>query len=366
MTRRALLGLAGASQLRAAAGLRFTRYDLRTARVPMAERVRDAWIASFRRQKREQTFYDVHVVRLWAGDDLVGFGEAKMKPEAAEALLRGMMGRSPWEYLLDDRLGGILIAVYDLIGRAVGLPVSRLFSPTVRDRVIQTWWSQCFPPAMMGSEAALAARLGYRVHKIKARPWEDPLKQAEAISAAVPADYKVWVDANGYWETVENALAVCAKLDRFPHYFGIETPAPRERAMEAFRAMRGKTRFLMSEHVEGLKPVEVVREKLLDAFIVGAQRVGKTMVNHNALAEAAGMKLWIEHGEQSGIGQVFQAHQAAAMPSVEYCISVTNCLEDDLIREPFTMRDGYYRVPAGPGLGVALDEDAIDSYRVRV
>ncbi|MDX1982728.1 MAG: enolase C-terminal domain-like protein [Bryobacteraceae bacterium] len=365
LTRRNLLALLGASQLKAAEKLRITRYDLRTARVPMAERVRDAWIASFRRQKREQTHYDVHVVRLWAGADLVGFGEAKMKPEAAESILRGMVGHSPWEYLLDDRLGGILIAVYDLLGRATGLPVSRLFAPRVKDRVVQTWWSQCFPPSMMGAEAALAARLGYRVHKIKARPWEDPVAQAEAICSSVPKDYKVWVDANGYWESVENTLAVCGRLERFPNYFGIETPVARGAALDAFRRLKGRTRFQTAEHIEGLQPMEAVREKLLTAFIVAAQRVGQTMVSHAALAEAAGMKLWVEHGEQSGIGQVFQAHQAAAMPSVEYCISVTNCLEDDLIREPFTMRDGFYQVPTDAGLGVSLDEDALEKYRLR-
>ncbi len=55
---------------------------------------------------------------------------------------------------------------------------------------------------------------------------------------------------------------------------------------------------------------------------------------------------------------------AAALPGIEYAISVTHVLEDDLMKEPFTMKHGFYEVPTAPGLGVHLDDDAIDRYRV--
>jgi L-alanine-DL-glutamate epimerase-like enolase superfamily enzyme len=76
----------------------------------------------------------------------------------------------------------------------------------------------------MSSEAKLGAQLGYRVHKVKARPWEDPILHAEAICAAVPKDFKVWADASSTWETVDRALEVTRQLSRFPNYFAIETP----------------------------------------------------------------------------------------------------------------------------------------------
>jgi muconate cycloisomerase len=38
---------------------------------------------------------------------------------------------------------------------------------------------------------------------------------------------------------------------------------------------------------------------------------------------------------------------------------------DDLIQEPIVIADGHARVPEGPGLGVELDEDAVERYRVR-
>ena len=86
----------------------------------------------------------------------------------AEAICKRLVGRSPWEFLLDDRLGGILMAVYDLIGQAASLPVSKLFAANPKSHIVQTWWSQCFPPGLMASEAKLGYELGYRVHKVKA------------------------------------------------------------------------------------------------------------------------------------------------------------------------------------------------------
>ena len=42
----------------------------------------------------------------------------------------------------------------------------------------------------------------------------------------------------------------------------------------------------------------------------------------------------------------------------------TNVLQDDFKLEPFSVSRGRYRIPSGPGLGVTLDESAIDRYRI--
>ena len=76
------------------------------------------------------------------------------------------------------------------------------------------------------------------------------------------------------------------------------------------------------------------------------------------------MRLWVENGINTGISQVFQAHQAAAFPAIEYTISITHTLEDDIMKEPFTMQRGFYKVPTGPGLGATLDDDAVEKYRL--
>ncbi len=356
--------------------MRISRYEVLPVRVPMAEHLREAWTASWTNQKRDQTTFDPIFVRLYSDIGLVGLGESKMPRAQTEAALKSMIGHSPWEYIQDDEIQGILIAIYDLLGKATGLPVARLLSAHPKERIVQTWWSQCFPPALMATEAKRGVEQGYRVHKIKIRPWEDPIDQAAAIAAVVPKDFKIWADANAWWgaknqwgdksiwaDSVDGAIHVLRRLAAFPNFFGIESPFERQQ-LAAYRQLRHKIPFRMAEHIDGGDPMQYIREELLDAFITGAPRLGSTFSDLAAVAKAAGVPLWVEHSIDNGIAQVFQAHQAAAFPGVEYCISTTHCLQDDCMEEPFTMESGFYYVPRKPGLGVSLDEKAVDRYRI--
>ena len=55
----------------------------------------------------------------------------------------------------------------------------------------------------------------------------------------------------------------------------------------------------------------------------------------------------------------------AAYPGIEFTINAAVTAEDDLVKEPFTLKDGLYDIPDKPGLGVTLDEEAVEKYRVR-
>jgi L-alanine-DL-glutamate epimerase-like enolase superfamily enzyme len=366
LTRRRLLkclAIVGGPLYKAAAAappsvatMRISRYDIIHTRIPWAERVRDLAILNWRRENMDVPDSPHTVIRLYTDEGLVGFGEG-----GGENTLKRMLGRSPFEFVLDDSIGGILTAVYDLLGQATGLPVCRLFAADPRRRIQQSFWSLSYPPDLLASEAKLGARLGYRVHKVKARPWEDPVAQAAAICAVVPRDYRVWVDANGFWGSVGRTLHFARKLAEFPNYFGLESPL---RGTEGYRQLKGQVPLRLAEHYGAVDPLLAIREGLLDAFIV-AGRLGRTMVRLNALAHFYNVPLWVENNCWSGIGQVFQAHQAAAFPGIEFTIGCAHTAEDDLIKEPFVMQDGFYNVPQKPGLGVTLDEDAVEKYRVR-
>ncbi len=345
---------------RAAAKARITSYEIIPTRVPMHERVREAWRKSYFLQNRFQTHFTPAIVRIAAGD-LTGIADAMMPVDRAREILDSMIGHSPLEYLMDDRLGGLLVAIYDLIGQAQEIPVSKLFASNPKPKIQQTWWSQCFPPELMASEAKLGAELGYRVHKVKARPWEDPIEQAAAICGVIPRDMRVWVDANAWWGSVGRTLFFCERLEKFHNYFAIESPIRRER-IDGYRELKGQVSLQITEHMPQ-DPMPFVREGLVDAFVVGGP-LGKTLVRRALMAEVTKIPLWVEHSIESGVNQVFQAHQAAAFPGIEYTISITHVLEDDLMLEPFTMKDGFYEVPTKPGLGVSLDMNAIEKYRV--
>jgi len=361
------LGHAHEATAPSAATQRITRYEVIPVRVPMHERIRDVLAEAYRKQGINRDYYDSTLVKLYTDEGLVGVGDALLNVEdslgsvpKANEICERLIGHSPWEFLMDDSLGGILMAVYDLIGQASGLPVSRLFATKPRKRITQTWWSQCFPPEVMASEARLGYDLGYRVHKVKARPFEDPVEQAAAITSAVPSDIRIWADANWTWNSVENAMKFVERLSHFPQYFAIESPCHRA-SLEHYRQLKGRFPMKLAEHIPE-DPMPFIREGLLDALVVVGP-IGKSTVQRALMAEVTGIPLWIEHSILTGVGQVFQAHQTAAFPGIEYAISITHVLQDDLMTESFDVVDGRYELPDKPGLGVHFNDEAVDKYR---
>ena len=344
-----------------AAGIRISGFEVIPLRVPMDVRVRDAWQRSWFMQNRFQTHHEPVLVKLKTDAGTVGIGDSMLSPGRTKAIAEQMVGRSPWEYLFDDSIRGLLVPICDVVGQALKLPVSRLFARNPKPRIVQTWWSQCFKPDLMASEAELAESLGYKVHKVKARPWEDPVEQAEAICGAISKDMRVWVDANAWWGSVGRTISICRRLEKLHNYFAIESPIRRE-LLQGYRQLKGRVGLSVTEHMPS-DPMPYIREGLLDAIVVGFP-MGRTLIQRALMAEVTGIPLWVEHSTRCGINQVFQAHQAAAFPGIEYTISVTHMLEDDFVVEPFEMNEGFYEVPTKPGLGITLDEAAVDKYRI--
>ena len=344
-----------------AADLRISGYEVIPLRVPMDVRVREAWQHSWFMQNRFQTHHEPVLVKLTTDAGIVGIGDSMLSPARTKAIAEQMVGRSPWEYLFDDSIRALLVPVCDIVGQALELPVSRLFARNPKQRIVQTWWSQCFKPDLMASEAKVAESRGYKVHKVKARPWEDPVEQAEAICGAISKDMRVWVDANAWWGSVGRTISICRRLEKLHNYFAIESPIRRE-LLDGYRQLKGKVGLSVTEHMPS-DPMPYIREGLLDAIVVGFP-MGQTLIQRALMAEVTGVPLWVEHSTRCGINQVFQAHQAAAFPGIEYTISVTHMLEDDFVVEPFEMKEGFYQMPKKPGLGITLDEDAVDKYRI--
>lgn len=361
------LGRAHAATPKSASVQRITRYEIIPVRVPMHDRVREVFAEVYRKQGINRDYYDSTLVKLYTDEGLVGIGDALQNVEDSlgsvpktEEICKRLVGHSPWEFMLDDSLDGVLMAVYDLIGQAAGLPVSRLFAPNPKTHIVQTWWSQCFPSDLMASEAKLGYDLGYRVHKVKARDFEDPVEQAEAVTSSVPDDFRIWADTNSTWQTVERAIKFGTRLLRFPQYFAIESPCDYF-DVDAFRQLKGRFPLKLAEHYPK-EPMPFIREELLNALVTGGP-IGKTLVQRALMAEVTGIPLWLQHSIITGIGQVFQAHQTAAFPGIQHAVSITHVIQDDLMVEPFKMKDGFYEVPTKPGLGIHLDEAAVDKYR---
>ena len=69
---------------------------------------------------------------------------------------------------------------------------------------------------------------------------------------------------------------------------------------------------------------------------------------------------------ESSIGTAAAVHLACAVPNVDWGVSLTNFyLAEDIVKRPLAIAGGSVALPDGPGLGVEVDEDAVERFRVR-
>jgi L-alanine-DL-glutamate epimerase-like enolase superfamily enzyme len=348
--------------------MRITKVDVIPTRLPFDERIRENMHLDARRENGGRYDYDYYpsVVRMYTDEGLIGLGESDTETSTA---LRKCLGKSPAEFLHDDSLGGAVIAIYDLVAQAAGVPVSRLFSSSPKERVQQMWWSHCFRPVVLQAETQIALGLGYTVHKIKARPYENLIQQIEAMAEIVPTDYSVIIDPNSSFRNHATTLAIASQLKNFSFVKALEEPIP-PADVDGYRTLHDRLPLRLCVHWDKVDTRLFVLQRLCDAFIVEDGLFGAAVLNKVGITDYQGgdrtdysrQRLWAENGLFTGISQVFQAHQAAAL-GFEYAISVTHIAENDLIVEPFTLERGFYRIPTKPGLGVTLDEAALDRYR---
>ncbi|MCS7056199.1 MAG: hypothetical protein NZM18_08545, partial [Thermoflexales bacterium] len=129
-----------------------------------------------------------------------------------EAIAR-VQGGNPADFLGDDTLGaGLQMALYDVVGQALGVPVYRLFNlPKVRDWCPISWWNIDAAPEDNAAEAQEAVAHGYTSYKIKARPWWDVFAQVEAIARVTPPHFRLDLDWNQMLANVGNAAPVLAE-----------------------------------------------------------------------------------------------------------------------------------------------------------
>ena len=338
--------------------MKITEIEIIRVEVPYLERVREHLRQGWRR--REDPTVRTCIYKVHTDEGLVGYGEGT---EDLGGRAQVYVGRDPFEFLLDDRAGPLQIALYDLMGKFLDQPVYRLFGPKQRDEVFTAYWSHCYAPEILAQEAKLASENGFTLHKIKARPFRDIVAQVAAMSEVAPEGYRIAVDANGTFGTAADALRAARKLEEYPQVWALETPIPQEQ-IEGYRFLKSKLDYPIAIHSNYPPQMTAIRNGMCDYFVLEFEWAGNVM-KQAAIAEAAeGMGLWVENGLFSGLSATFQTQYSAAIPNVLMCITLAFLMEDDLVIEPLIVKEGYMKVPQRPGLGVDLDEDAVDRYRV--
>jgi muconate cycloisomerase len=261
-------------------------------------------------------------------------------------------------------------ALFDAVGKTLGLPAVALLGGAVRDRFPVLWTLASGDPGQEIEEAErkLAARL-HNTFKIKigAQSPEADLARMGRLSKALAARATLIVDANQAWE--ETVAARCLPMLNDLGVRLVEQPVPAWNlgAMARLRARPGTPPLLADECVFD------AHDMLAVANAAAADAVSLKLVKHAgllntrkvaAVAEAAGIGLYGGCLLESSIGaaahlQVFASLRELAWGCEHFGPQI---LTDDLVTEPLRFADFEVHLPTGPGIGVVLDEDKLRRY----
>ena len=278
-------------------------------------------------------------------------------------------------------LSAVDIALWDLKGQALGVPVATLLGGTYRTRARVYATGLYEPQGVPSIPAALVAEaLGYKAAgfcgmKLKiGYDLRTDLEYIRAIREAIGPELLLMVDANHAYNASE-AIQLARAMEPYAiHWF--EEPVPPEDLdgyLEIKRASRIPIAGGECEYTRyGFR--ELINRRVVDVLQPDLCAMGgfSEMLKVIAMASAANLPV-IPHvwGTSVGLAAALQLFAALphfperrfpAEPLFEYDRS-PHPFRDGVTRERFAMQEGYLEIPTRPGLGVSLDRDFIRRFR---
>ncbi len=336
---------------------------------------------------KDWTTLDTLLVRVTTEDGLVGWGEAfghgsiPATQRALETLVGPwMIGRDAADIAVTMRaaeqamhlygrggpvtyaLSGVDIALWDLAGKAAGLPLHRLLGGSA-PASIPAYASllRYGDPAIVARNVAAAVAAGYRAIKLH----EITVPAVAAAREAAGPDILLMNDTNCPWPPHE-ARAMARALRPFDLHW-LEEPVWPPEDFSGLASVRAEGVPIaagenMASPVEFLHAIEA---GALDIAQPSVTKIGGISASRRvlALAETHGVRA-VPHCAYFGPGFLASLHLVAAMPDrppLERLFLDTEAR----LHDPFTTAtNGALPIPDAPGLGCDPDPDVIARYRV--
>ena len=334
------------------------------------------------------------LVRIEADNGQVGFGEATATPglefygdgfEAIVIAIRKYLGP---KLIGEDAFNirrihaimnrvqsrmtiaktGIDLAIYDLIGKALGVPVSTVLGGAQRARIRVSSEVALQAPDKMLAETRRILDLGFRTLKVKTgRNVDEDIEVVSAIRKAAGPGIELTADSNGGWSRHDALRALRAFEDLDLRF--VEQPLPGW-DLEGAAWLRSKTAIPIMLDESVWTPHDVARIAHYGAADLLNIKIEKTGGLKNALelyatARAHGLSVMIGNECETGPALAAKLHLAAAFEDLPLACEFTELSYAlPVITDSLKIEDGTMAVPQGPGLGVTLDMGLIEKYRI--
>ncbi len=372
------------------------------------------------RQDATSSSQDDIVVLVHTDEGITGIGETDTGPWIARAAIESpgshtmamgmkdlLIGQDPfdtaalWEKLyistcMSGRRGAVIcamgaidMALWDIKGKALGLPCYKLLGGAHKDHIVPYASLQPSGATVKQYGESLvdwlrrAKAYGYNAAKVECTlsgPYNHSglqgtdEKMTEIIAScreAVGPAFTLMVDVQYLWRDASSALRTLRRWENLDLFF-VETPLwidnlegyavlSREAPMRIAAGEWQNTRFEF---------IDLMDRGLVDVVQPDVGRVGgfTEALRVCQLAQDRG-RLVVPHCWKTGIGIAASAHLAAAVPHCPYIEFLPaelceSALRRELVADELQFRNGRLALPSKPGLGIELNREALQKYRV--
>lgn len=348
------------------------------------------------------------LVRVDTDEGVSGWGEVRdlLSTEATVDMIEKgvaplVRGQSPFELEtlrrqvfveyanVDVFFAPIEIACWDIVGKVLDRPIYELLggwtAPVQTERKHQNHqdeygreaapveFAYClgvWSPEESAGHAETVRDLGYSVLKTKAgRDWRVDVERIVAMHEATDGELEFRLDPNQGW-TLDEAVRVGAALENEGIYLQyMEQPIRVDNHRELAR-LRQRTRQPIAPNEDTYIPHNISRlaeAGAADVLVLDMTPAGGIagLRQQVAIAEDAGLGATHHCAFDLGVRTAAILHAVRGIPGFTHVPdTVYFGWENDVITERLTITDGVIPVPEGPGLGVDVDEERIEEYRI--
>jgi galactonate dehydratase len=329
-------------------------------------------------QKRNWLF-----VKIFTDEGVYGVGEASGWPRVVETAIHDLkpllIGEDPfaieklWQKLFIAMMGhgmtgivgggaltGIDMALWDIKGKALGVPVYELLGGKMRDTI------RLYAHAHTPERSLELVERGFT--GLKTGGVVDPLQRVKRIREAVGPQVDIMADVHGPpWLTVPDAILLGKALEEYDLLFYEDPVAPENIENTAKVARAVNLPIAAGERHATIYGVrELIEREIVDVIQPDTGRAGGLlqMKKQAAMAEAHGIGFAPHDGSLGPVAEMAAVHLLSTLPN----FLILEHLEDDapqryeVMQPQPTIVNGSIVVPSTPGLGIDIVEDAIAHY----
>ena len=294
--------------------------------------------------------------------------------EQIRRLFRRMTRYGYWEAgpVVSSGAGGIEIALWDILGKSLGVSVASLLGGPLREDIevySNAWYFGAESSADFADCARRTIALGYRALKfdpfasaefhISDRDLGSSIERVEAVREAVGSDVSLLIEGHGRFG-VESALRVARRLEPLSIRFFEEPTPPGDE--EAIRRVARATAVPIAagERAYDLRDCQrliAAGVSVLQPDVIHLGGIARTLAAAE-LCDAASVS-FAPHNASGPIATAATLQLASVAPNLlmqEMFAPIDTEWKDRVAPPAVEIRSGYVRVPEGPGLGVRLDE----------